>query len=71
MGESQGVLGWVTIFFTMIGVSIVVADGSNSIGQPNGSTILGALYGAITAFGLALTFTLARKYKETQNTGFE
>ena len=64
MGESQGVLGWVTIFFTMIGVSIVVADGSNSIGQPNGSTILGALYGAITAFGLALTFTLARKYKE-------
>ena len=64
MNESQGFLGWVTILFVMIGVYIVVTDGQNAIGQPNGSTVLGALYGAITAFGLALTFTLARKYKE-------
>ena len=48
----------------MIGVYIVVGDGSNAVGQPNGSSILGAIYVAITAFGLALTFTLARKYKE-------
>ena len=64
MGESQGFLGWVTIIFAMIGVYIVVGDGANAVGQPDGSTVLGALYGGITAFGLALTFTLARKYKE-------
>ena len=64
MGESQGILGWITIIFAMIGVSIVVGDGSNAVGQPTGSTVLGAIYGAITAFGLALTFTMARKYKE-------
>ena len=62
--ESQDILGWATIIFAMIGVYIVVGDGSNAVGQPNGSSILGAIYGAITAFGLALTFTLARKYKE-------
>jgi len=64
MGESQGLLGWITIIFAMIGVAVVVGDGSNATGHPNGSTALGALYGAITAFGLALTFTMARKYKE-------
>ena len=64
MRESQGVLGWITIIFAMAGVSIVVGDGSNAVGHPTGSTILGAIYGAITAFGLALTFTMARKYKE-------
>ena len=64
MGESQGVLGWVTIIFAMVGVAIVVGDGANATGHPSGSTALGALYGAITAFGLALTFTMARKYKE-------
>ena len=64
MGESQGVLGWVTIIFAMVGVTIVVGDAGNATGHPTGSTALGALYGAITAFGLALTFTMARKYKE-------
>ena len=64
MGESQGLLGWITIIFAMIGVAVVVGDGPNATGHPNGSTALGALYGAITAFGLALTFTMARKYKE-------
>ena len=64
MGESQGVLGWITIIFALVGVAIVVGDGPNATGHPSGSTALGALYGAITAFGLALTFTMARKYKE-------
>ena len=64
MGESQGFFGWVTIIFAMIGVYIVVGDGANAVGQPDGSTVLGAIYGGVTAFGLALTFTLARKYKE-------
>ncbi len=64
LGEKQGWLGWVTIIAAMIGVFIVVYDGNNAIGKPEGSTILGAFFGAITAFGLALTFTMARKFPE-------
>ena len=45
----------------MLGVIVVVSDGNNAIGQPNGSSILGAVYGCITASGLALAFTMARK----------
>ena len=62
--ESQGWLGWLTIIAAMVGVSIVVSDGNNAVGQPEGSTILGAVFGIITAFGLALTFTMARKYPD-------
>ena len=62
--EPQGWLGWLTIIAAMVGVTIAVSDGNNAIGQPEGSIILGALFGAITAFGLALTFTMARKYPD-------
>ena len=60
--ERQGFLGWVAIFAAMAGVGIVVADGSNAANQPDGSVMLGALYGVLTAIGLAVTFTFARKY---------
>ena len=60
--ERQGWLGWTTIFTAMAGVGIVVADGNNAIGQPGGSVMLGAVYGVLTAIGLAVTFTFARKY---------
>ena len=63
MKESQGWGGWATIIFAMAGVVIVVSDGNNAIGQPEGSTVLGAIYGCITAFGLALAFTMIRKYR--------
>ena len=62
--EAQGWLGWLTIIAAMVGVSIAVSDSNNAIGQPEGSIILGAIFGAITAFGLALTFTMARKYPD-------
>ena len=60
--ERQGFLGWAAIFAAMTGVGIVVADGSNAISQPGGSVMLGAIYGVLTAIGLAITFTFARKY---------
>ena len=60
--ERQGGLGWAAIFTAMAGVGLVVVNGSNAIGQPSGSVILGALYGVLTAIGLAVTFTFARKY---------
>ena len=62
LNESQDLAGWITFFAALIGIAIVVSDGANAIGQPAGSTFLGAVYGAITALGLALTFTLARKF---------
>ena len=63
MQEKQGIIGWLTITAAMTGVAIVVFDGNNATGGPtDGSTILGAIYGGITALGLALTFTLARKF---------
>ena len=62
MKESQGVIGWLTIITAMIGVVIVVSDGNNALGSPEGSVLLGAIWGTLTAFGLALTFTMSRKY---------
>ena len=64
--ETQGWLGWLTIMAAMVGVAIVVSDGNNAISQPEGSPVLGAAYGAITAFGLALSFTMARKYRDLE-----
>ena len=64
--ETQGWLGWLTIIAAMVGVAIVVSDGNNAISQPEGSPVLGAAYGAITAFGLALAFTMARKYRDLE-----
>ena len=66
MKESQGWAGWATIIFAMVGVVIVVSDGNNAIGHPEGSSVLGAIYGCITASGLALAFTMARKYRELE-----
>ncbi len=60
--ERQGWLGWSTIFLAMIGVIIVVFDGGSAVGQPSGSVLIGACYGVLTAIGLAVTFTFARKY---------
>ena len=60
--ETQGWLGWLAIILAMGGVALVVSDGDNAVGSPDGSVILGAFFGVLTAFGLALTFTMTRKY---------
>jgi drug/metabolite transporter (DMT)-like permease len=62
LGERQGWLGWLAIIAAMGGVGLVVSDGDNAVGSPDGSVLLGAFFGVLTAFGLALTFTMARKY---------
>ena len=66
VNEAQGRTGWLTIFAAMLGVAVVVSDGNNAVGQPEGSTVLGAIYGCITAFGMALAFTMARKYRDLE-----
>ncbi len=64
LGERQGWLGWLAITAAMSGVIIVVLDGGNAIGSPEGSVLLGGVFGVLTAAGLALTFTMARKYND-------
>ena len=64
--EHQGLMGWSAIFVAMFGVAMVAIDGGNAVGQPNGSVFLGALYGMLTAIGLAITFTFARKYPQLE-----
>ncbi len=64
MKEFQGWICWLTILSAMLGVVIVVSDGNNAIGQPEGSVVLGAIFGLSTAICLALTFTLVRKFPE-------
>ncbi|MBC8257506.1 MAG: DMT family transporter [SAR324 cluster bacterium] len=66
MSEAQGIGGWLTIITAMIGVAIVVSDGNNAISHPEGSPVLGAAYGVMTAFGLALAFTMVRKYRDLE-----
>jgi len=63
LGERQGWRGWLTITATMGGVGMVVLDGNNAINIPNGSVFVGAVFGVLTAIGLALTFTMVRKYR--------
>ena len=64
LGERQGWFGWLTITAAMGGVIVVVLDGGNAIGSPEGSVLLGGVFGVLTAAGLALTFTMARKYSD-------
>ena len=62
MKESQSFISWITIIIAMFGVFIVVSDGKSAVGHPDGSLILGAIYGLFTAICLALTFTMVRKF---------
>ena len=63
LGERQGWRGWLTITAAMGGVGTVVLDGNNAINIPDGSVFVGAVFGVLTAIGLALTFTMVRKYR--------
>jgi len=62
LGERQGAFGWLAIVAAIAGVGLVVSDGANAVGVPDGSPLLGACYGTLTALGLALTFTTIRRY---------
>jgi len=69
LNERQPLLGWAILILAIIGVGIVVNDGSNATNIPDGSVILGGFYGLMTALGLAFTFTLARKYEWSSSFG--
>tara|TARA_Y100001970_G_C13915396_1_gene690691 strand:+ start:176 stop:781 length:606 start_codon:yes stop_codon:yes gene_type:complete len=66
MKESQSYVGWITIITAMVGVFIVVNDGNNAVGKPDGSVMVGAIYGLGTAICLALNFTMVRKFPKLE-----
>jgi len=51
---------WMAILLCLGGVAIVVTDGGNAQGIPEGSPVLGGLFGLGTALGLAYTFVIIR-----------
>ena len=46
----------------MCGISLAVSGSDTAENAPDGSVILGASYGLISALGISFTFTMVRKY---------
>ena len=59
--EQQGRLGWAAIFTAMAGVGIVCPMEATPL-VSRAVSHAWRLYGVLTAVGLAITFTFARKY---------
>ena len=60
--EKQNLLSWLILIFAVCGISLAVSGSGSSENAPNGSVILGAIYGLISALGISFTFTMVRKY---------
>ena len=60
--EKQNLLSWFILIFAVCGISLAVSGSESSENAPNGSVILGATYGLISALGISFTFTMVRKY---------
>ena len=60
--EKQNLLSWLILIFALCGISLAVSGSGSSANAPNGSVILGAIYGLISALGISFTFTMVRKY---------
>ena len=60
--EKQKLLSWFILIFAVCGISLAVSGSESSENAPNGSVILGATFGLISALGISFTFTMVRKY---------
>ena len=60
--EKQNLLSWLILIFAVCGISLAVSGSESSENALNGSVILGAIYGLISALGISFTFTMVRKY---------
>ena len=60
--EKQNLLSWFILIFAVCGISLAVSGSESSENAPNGSVILGATYGLLSALGISFTFTMVRKY---------
>lgn len=62
--EYPGWLFYLCFAFVATGVLLVVSDGEGAEGAPDGSAVLGAIYGMFTAFTLSCIFSITRKYAQ-------
>ena len=60
--EQQNLISWLILIFAVCGIFLAVSGSETAENAPNGSIILGATYGLISALGISFTFTMVRKY---------
>ncbi len=62
LNEQQNLISWLILIFAVCGISLAVSGSDTAENAPDGSVILGASYGLISALGISFTFTMVRKY---------
>ena len=62
LNEQQNQISWLILIFAVCGISLAVSGSDTAENAPDGSVILGASYGLISALGISFTFTMVRKY---------
>ena len=62
LNEQQTLNSWLILIFAVCGISLAVSGSDTAENAPDGSVILGASYGLISALGISFTFTMVRKY---------
>ena len=62
LNEQQNLISWLILIFVVCGISLAVSGSDTAENAPDGSVILGASYGLISALGISFTFTMVRKY---------
>lgn len=59
--EHSRPLSWITMIICLLGLALVVSEGSHAPGAPDGDPRLGAFFGLLTATGWAAVFVTARR----------
>ena len=62
LNEQQNLISWLILIFAVCCISLAVSGSDTAENAPDGSVILGASYGLISALGISFTFTMVRKY---------
>ena len=62
LNEQQNLISWLILILAVCGISLAVSGSDTAKNAPDGSVILGASYGLISALGISFTFTMVRKY---------
>ena len=64
LSERLPVRSWAAIFFSMLGVLIVILNGEGALSAPPGNVWLGGGLGFAAAFGIAVVFVTTRRHPD-------
>lgn len=64
LGERTHISTWLATIATLAGILLSVMDAGDAHGAPDGSVVIGALYGLGAAAAFGLNFVILRKYKD-------